>query len=104
GGGDGAVVAEDLQSEQSVVQRRAGGAAGEQGRVKTVETDEIRLLARQQAADPVGDAQHPRAPRGGEMERAERVETGAPELADLIGLAERVEDREAGAGADVGTD
>ena len=32
GGGDGAVVAEHLQGEQPVVQRRAGAAAGEQGR------------------------------------------------------------------------
>jgi hypothetical protein len=32
GAGDGAVVAEHLQGEQPVVQRRAGAAAGEQGR------------------------------------------------------------------------
>ncbi len=86
------------------MQRRAGAAAGEQGRRPFVEQDEIGLLARQQTADPVGDAQHARAARGGEMERAEGIEAGPAELADFVGLTQRVKDGEAGAGADVGAD
>src|SRR5688572_14606138 len=71
GAGDGAVVAEHLEGEQAVVQRRAGAAAGEQGRAGRVEDDEIGLLAGQERADAIGDAHHPRAARGGEMERTE---------------------------------
>ena len=71
---------------------------------RRVEDDEIRLLAGQEGADAIGDAHHARAARGGEMKRAEGIEAGALELADPIGLAERVEDGEAGAGADIGAD
>ena len=102
--GDGAVVAQHLQREQAVVQRRAGGAAGEQGRGGGDEQDEIGFLAGQEGADSVGDAHDSRAAGGGEMEGAEGIEAGPAELADLVGLAERVEDLKAGAGADVGAD
>jgi hypothetical protein len=104
GCGDGAVVAQDLQGEQPVVQRGAGAAAGEDGRGGGVEEDEIGLLAGQERADPVGDAHHPRAAGGGEVKRAEGVEAGAPQLAGPVRLAERVEHREGRARADVGAD
>ena len=58
---------------EAPAQRRAS-----KGVAAVVEEDEIGLLAGQEAADAVGDAHHARAAGGGEMERAEGIEAGAP--------------------------
>ena len=87
GVGDRAIVAEDLEREQAVVEAGAPRPAREQRRGGGIEHHEVRLLPRLEPADPVGQSNHARAAGGREMKRAERIEAGAAKLGDLVRLA-----------------
>ena len=80
-------------------------AAGEQRRRRCVEQDEIGFLPRQEPADASRRCPSPaRRPRWRDGARGRDRGWRRAQLADPIGLAERVQDGEAGARADIGAD
>ncbi len=100
----GAVVAEDHQGEEALFQAaRLVQAVLDQWRGLVVKHHEIRVLARLQAADPVVQIERAGAAQGGQVQRFERVQLLALQLHHLVGLVQRLQLGEAGAGANVGT-
>ena len=104
-GEDGAIVAQRHQGEELLLdgpatrvrRARTGVAAGSS-------TTKIGLFAHGEIADLVGKPERYGAALGGQVEGAQGVEIDAVELENLVGFAQRAQDRIAGAATDIGAD
>ena len=76
-------------------------AIAHQRRCVVVQYHEVGIATRLQVADPVFQAQCPRAAQSGQIQRFERIQTSALQLHDLVGFVQCVEQREAGTRADI---
>ena len=84
-----AVVAQGVQHEQGIGQAaRMLHALGDHRRGGQVEGDEVGFAAGQEVTDQAVQVERPGAAEGGQVERLERIEAGAAQLLDLVGVGE----------------
>src|SRR4029453_7174096 len=102
GGAHRAIVAEGHENEQDLFDRAPPpGSFGEERRRSRIERHHVGIVSGLERSDAVPQPERSRPTQRGEIERLRGRELGAGQLRHLVGLVEGLQEREAGAGADV---